>query len=32
VLPLLKKAMKISLRAEQIIEIIMKESCIDESN
>jgi len=32
VLPLLKEASKISLRAEQIIEIIMKEGCIDESH
>jgi len=32
VLPLLKEARKISLPAEQIIEIIMKEGCIDESD
>jgi len=32
VLPLLKEARKISLSTEQIIEIIMKEGCIDESD
>ena len=31
-LPLLKEARKISLPAEQIIEIIMKEGYIDESD